>query len=44
MYPKDKQNKLRHTKNNELKVESYLNQTNTIKYAFCFFILIYFIR
>ena len=42
--PKNKQNKIRQTKNNELKEKSYLNYTAIIKYAFCFLILLYFIR
>ena len=44
MFPKNKQNKLRQTKNNELKEGSYLNYTAITKYAFCFLILLYFIR
>ena len=34
MFPKNKQNKQRQTKNNEIKEEIYLNYTTIIKYAF----------
>ena len=35
MFPKDKQNKLRQTKDNETKRESYLKYTTIMKYVFC---------
>ena len=44
MFQKNKQNKLRQTKNNELREESYSNHTTMIKYDFCFLILLHFIR
>ena len=40
MVPKNKQNKLRQTKN-EIKAESYLNYTTIINYAF-YFLICYF--
>ena len=44
MFQKNKQNKLRQTKNNELREESYSNHTTMIKYDFCFLILLHFIK
>ena len=43
MFPKNKQNKLRQTKKNDIKEESYLNYTTIIKYAFFFLIFHFFI-
>ena len=39
MFPKNKQNKPRQTKKNEIKEESYSNYETIIKYAFCFLFL-----
>ena len=44
MFQKNKQNKLRQTKNNELREGSYSNHTTMIKFDFCFLILLHFIR
>ena len=38
MFPKNKQNKLRQMKKNEIQQQSYLNYTTIIKYAVCFLI------
>ena len=34
MFPKNKQNKLRQTKKNQIKEESYLNYATTTKYYY----------
>ena len=39
IFPKNKQNKPRQTKKNEIKEESYSNYETIIKYAFCFLFL-----
>ena len=38
MFPKNKQNKLRQTKKDEIKEESHLNYTTKLKHAFCFMV------
>ena len=42
--PKKKQNKLRETKKDKIKEESYLNYTTKIKNDFCFCVCLFFIR
>ena len=43
MFSKNKQNKLKQTKKDEIKEESQLNCTTIIKYAFCFLVFLFFI-
>ena len=42
--PKNKQNKLRLTKEVEIKEESYSNYATVIKYTFCFLVCLFFTR
>ena len=40
--PKNKQNKLKQTKKDEIKEEIYLNYATIIKYGFCFLVCLFF--
>ena len=44
VFLKNKQNKLRQTRKDEIKEESHLNHAIVVKYAFCYHFCLFFIR